>query len=221
MVGHTHEDIDGLLGVLAHKLQNQNAFTTTDMNSLFAQAGKSASNDLGGRAGVGIDNGFTASDGQESRHWRCIADWRQWLEVNPCLTQLLPLYTLVCSGALACNTHVFCAESHARVFRSGHNPFHRSEPGHWDQRGHKLRVHSLLVKMHNGRACVYWKEFMRDDTWLPEDGVGWPIFKENVDLDLETLTAMPTKPISGLGEVEKRVRVSAHHLLFEKSLLHL
>ena len=85
----------------------------------------------------------------------------------------------------------------------------------------KLRVHSLLVKMHNGRACVYWKEFMRDDTWLPEDGVGWPIFKENVDLDLETLTAMPTKPISGLGEVEKRVRVSAHHLLFEKSLLHL
>lgn len=71
----------------------------------------------------------------------------------------------------------------------------------------KLRVHSILIKMHNGRACVYWKEFMRDDIWLPEDGVGWPVFKENVDLDLETLTAMPTKPITGLVEVQKRVKV--------------
>ena len=42
MVGHTHEDIDGLFGVLAHKLQNQNAFTTNDMNALFAQASKPA-----------------------------------------------------------------------------------------------------------------------------------------------------------------------------------
>ena len=82
----------------------------------------------------------------------------------------------------------------------------------------KLRVHSLLVKMHNGRACVYWKEFMRDETWLPEDGVGWPVFKENVDLDLETLTAMPTKPNSGLGEVEKRVRVSVHHFTCEQAV---
>ena len=38
MVRHTHEDIDGLYGVLADKLQNQNAFTTNDMNALFAQA---------------------------------------------------------------------------------------------------------------------------------------------------------------------------------------
>lgn len=82
MVGHTHEDIDGLFGVLAHKLQNQNAFTTTDMNDLFAQAGKSASNDHGGRAGVGIDNGFLPGDGEASRLWRCIADWRLWLEVT-------------------------------------------------------------------------------------------------------------------------------------------
>ena len=48
---------------------------------------------------------------------------------------------------------------------------------------------------------------MRDDIWLPEDGVGWPVFKENVDLDRETLTAMPTKPITGLVEFQKRVKV--------------
>lgn len=71
----------------------------------------------------------------------------------------------------------------------------------------KLRVHSLLIKLVNGKACVFWKQFMRDEVWLPEDGVGWPVFKENVDLDLGTLTAMPTKPISGLLEVEKRVKV--------------
>ena len=81
MVGHTHEDIDGLFGVLAHKLQNQNAFTTNDMNALFAQAGKSASDAMGGRAGVGIGNGFLPADGQESRLWRCIADWRLWIQV--------------------------------------------------------------------------------------------------------------------------------------------
>lgn len=72
----------------------------------------------------------------------------------------------------------------------------------------KQRVHSLLIKNHNGRACAYWKQFMRDDIWQPEDGVGWPIFKDNVDLDLSALKAMPTKPITGLVEVEKRVKVS-------------
>lgn len=83
MVGHTHEDIDGLFGVLAHKLQNQNAFTTQDMNALFAQAGKSASDSIWGvRAGVGIDNGFLPDDSQESRLWTCIADWRAWMQVT-------------------------------------------------------------------------------------------------------------------------------------------
>ena len=73
----------------------------------------------------------------------------------------------------------------------------------------KLRVHSLLIKLHNGKACVYWKEFMRDDTWLPEDGVAWPVFKENVSPNLDTLEAMPTKPIARLVEVEKRVKVGS------------
>ena len=75
----------------------------------------------------------------------------------------------------------------------------------------KLRVHSLLIKLHNGKAVVYWKKFMRDDTWLPEDGVGWPVFKKrfNVSLSLDTLEAMPTKPIAGPVEVEKRVKVGS------------
>ena len=82
MVGHTHEDIDGLFGILANKLQNQNAFTPNDMNALFAQAGKSASNDMGGRASVGIVHSFLPNDGHESRLWRCIADWRLWMQVT-------------------------------------------------------------------------------------------------------------------------------------------
>ena len=71
----------------------------------------------------------------------------------------------------------------------------------------KLRVHSLLIKKVDCRACVFWKEFMRDDIWLPEDNLGWPVFKEDVNLDLSTLAAMPTRPISGLTDVEKRVQV--------------
>ncbi|DBA67769.1 TPA: hypothetical protein ACH3X2_001203 [Trebouxia sp. C0005] len=70
----------------------------------------------------------------------------------------------------------------------------------------KLRVHSLLVTMSNGKACVFWKEFTRDDIWLPIQGGGWPVFKENVDLDMETLTDMPTKPITEMDDVEKRVK---------------
>ena len=71
----------------------------------------------------------------------------------------------------------------------------------------KLRVHSLLVKLQNGKTCVMWKEFMRDDTWLPEDGVGWPVFKDDADLDLSSLQPMPTRPISGFVKVEKLVQV--------------
>lgn len=72
----------------------------------------------------------------------------------------------------------------------------------------KLRVHSFLIKPQDGKACVFWKEFMRDKTWLPEDGKGWPVFKEGVDLDLSSLEPMPTRPISGFAEVEKRLQVS-------------
>ena len=84
MVGHTHEDIDGLFGVLSHKLKNMNAWTTLDMNALFATAGKAASTvqERGSRSGVGIDNGFLPGDSDESRHWSVIADWRRWLQVN-------------------------------------------------------------------------------------------------------------------------------------------
>ena len=71
----------------------------------------------------------------------------------------------------------------------------------------KLRVHSLLIKPQNGQACVFCKEFMRDDTWLPQDGVGRPVFKEDVDLDTSSLQAMPTKPVSGFADVEKRLQV--------------
>ena len=72
----------------------------------------------------------------------------------------------------------------------------------------KVRVHSLLIKLSAGKACVFWKEFMRDKTWLPEDNIGWPVFKDGVDLSLESLQPMPTRPVSNFVEVEKRLKVS-------------
>ena len=71
----------------------------------------------------------------------------------------------------------------------------------------KLQVHSLLIKLVDGKACVFWKEFTRDDIWLPQDNLSWPVFKEDVNLDLSTLAAMYTLPISGLTDIEKRLQV--------------
>ena len=92
-VGHTHEDIDGLFGLLAVKTVNQNAFTPLEMNALFALAGKAASRpqERGSRAGVGIDHGFLPTDKEESRHWNVLADWRLWLRVD-CTQALFPFH---------------------------------------------------------------------------------------------------------------------------------
>ena len=70
-VGHTHEDIDGLFGVLSSKLRNQNAFTTKDMNALFGEAGKSASQNKDRRSGVGIDKGYLPSDTERESSSPC------------------------------------------------------------------------------------------------------------------------------------------------------
>ena len=74
----------------------------------------------------------------------------------------------------------------------------------------KLRVHSIMIKKVDGRPSVFWKEFMRDKIWLPEDGIGWPVFKAHVDFNLSSLSAMPTRQINGLAEVEKRVQVTSN-----------
>lgn len=255
MVGHTHEDIDGLFGVLSSKLRNQNAFTTLDMNALFAEAGKSASQSKDRRSGLGIDNGYLPSDTDESRLWRCIADWRLFLQVTCnvvccdvfCIASMHLLllltacsqvqnfvydkisstkYLFMCLPALCLmmiwTPHV-CQQPVHRIgsiqvpmyvqgrmhefFGLGTTHFTEVDEDTGAKEVIKLRVHSLLIKLHNGRACVYWKEFMRDETWLPEDGVGWPIFKEDVDLNLSTLQTMPTLPITGFAEVEKRIKV--------------
>ena len=69
----------------------------------------------------------------------------------------------------------------------------------------KLRVHSLLIKLQDGKACIQWKEFMRDEKWLPADEMGWPVFKDDADLDVSSLQPMPTRPITAFADVEKRV----------------
>ena len=72
----------------------------------------------------------------------------------------------------------------------------------------KQRIHSFLLKMDQGRVCLYWKEFMRDDIWQPTQGPGWPVFKPDVKVDLANLKPMPTFPIANFKEVEIRVQVN-------------
>ena len=82
-----------------------------------------------------------------------------------------------------------------------------------DEAGHmesmKLRVHHITLKKINGRVCLFYKEFMRDQDLLPKGGRGWPVFKDNSDLDLRQVTVMPTKPIAQLEDVERRLKVRA------------
>ena len=82
MVGHTHEDIDGLFGVLSHKLGN--AFTPHEMASLLLEAQRSAARiDLPGedRSGTGIDHGHLPTDGFDSRITKCVPNWMKFFVV--------------------------------------------------------------------------------------------------------------------------------------------
>lgn len=91
MVGHTHEDIDGLFGVLSHKLENRHAFTPREMANLLLEAQRSASRvDLRGddRSGTGIDHGHLPTDGFDSRITDCVPNWMKFFEVHlHCLTK--------------------------------------------------------------------------------------------------------------------------------------
>ena len=71
----------------------------------------------------------------------------------------------------------------------------------------KLRIHNVTLKKVDGRVCLFYKQFMRDKELLPKGGKGWPVFKDNADLDLSGLTIMPTKPVTQFDEVEKRLKV--------------
>ena len=208
-MGHTHEDIDGLFGILSRKLENANAFTPDDMNALIEMASRSASTvqERGKRFGVGFDNGFLPGDTEESRHWKVVADWRSWLRV--CCLQLHHYWVIsvLCYFLVQPRMHEFFGLGTTHITEVGEDTGIKEVL--------KVRVHSLLMKLAAGKACVFWKEFMRDKTWLLEDNIGWPVFKEGVDLSLSTLEPMPTRPISNFDEVEKRLKVS---LLFVDSL---
>ena len=85
MVGHTHEDIDGLFGVLSHKLQNRHAFTPKEMADLLLEAQRAASKvDLRGddRSGTGIDHGHLPTDGFDSRIVDCVPNWQKFFQVS-------------------------------------------------------------------------------------------------------------------------------------------
>ena len=83
MVGHTHEDIDGLFGVLPHKLGDRNAFTPNEMASLLEAQRSAARVDLRGedRSGTGIDHGHLPTDGFDSRITECVPNWMRFFEV--------------------------------------------------------------------------------------------------------------------------------------------
>lgn len=84
MVGHTHEDIDGLFGVLSRKLCNAHAYTRQEMDHLFNEAQRSASGPQSrlSRSGVGIDNHFFPTDAYDSRLTASVADFRALFEVR-------------------------------------------------------------------------------------------------------------------------------------------
>ena len=89
MVGHTHEDIDGLFGVLSHKLANCNAITPPAMQRLFLESKNSVTklNNATSRAGGGIDNGFLPEDVLGSRQTDCVPDFHAFMEVTLCHQQ--------------------------------------------------------------------------------------------------------------------------------------
>lgn len=83
MVGHTHEDIDGLFGVLSSKLNNAHAYMPTEMDSLFNEAQQAASRPQPGqsRGGIGVENGFFPTDKFDSRLTESLPDFRALFEV--------------------------------------------------------------------------------------------------------------------------------------------
>lgn len=86
MVGHTHEDIDGLFGVLSHKLANCNAVTPAAMERLFLESKNAVTklNNPTSRAGGGVDNGFLPDDVFGSRQTDCVPDFHAFMEVTLC-----------------------------------------------------------------------------------------------------------------------------------------
>jgi len=114
--GHTHEDIDGLFGILASKLMVSNAFTPATMNSLFHETSSSASKKVQNKTtGLGIDIGFLPSDQALTRLTYAVPDWTVFFKVS---------LSLVCSALVdaqrLCWKELPCrAGSHAPVPRFG------------------------------------------------------------------------------------------------------
>ena len=85
MVGHTHEDIDGLFGVLSGRMAHSHAFTRREMEELFNESQQTASKPQqhGGAArdGLGIDNFFFPSDKFDTRFTDSIPNYRELFEV--------------------------------------------------------------------------------------------------------------------------------------------
>ena len=86
MVGHTHEDIDGLFGVLSHKLANCNALTPAAMESLFLESKNAVTklNTATSRATGGVDNGFLPHNVFGTRQTDCVPDFHAFMEVTLC-----------------------------------------------------------------------------------------------------------------------------------------
>lgn len=91
MVGHTHEDIDGLFGVLSSKLQDRTAYTPDEMSQLFLEGQRNAWKSEGGtsRTGLGIINGFLQTDTFDSRLTESLSDFQALFEVKLFTTHCL------------------------------------------------------------------------------------------------------------------------------------
>ena len=146
-VGHTHEDIDGLFGVLSTKLSKTDVFTPHEMIDLFlgAQRDAAAYQSASSREGLGRLNGHLPNDEFDSKITTSVPDWREFF-ARPVSTPSWPLDLLLnktpvestfgpstndCKLAFSasmCNlqhgTLLFVAGCDAQVRGNGNHPFH-------------------------------------------------------------------------------------------------
>lgn len=71
----------------------------------------------------------------------------------------------------------------------------------------KLYERSITIKLVDGKAQLFWKQYMRDKDLKPSKDRRWPVFHGDVS-NLSVLRTMPIKPISGFDQVMEHVMVS-------------
>ncbi|KAA6418480.1 MAG: hypothetical protein FRX49_11536 [Trebouxia sp. A1-2] len=83
----------------------------------------------------------------------------------------------------------------------------------------KLYERSITIKLVDGKAQLFWKQYMRDKDLKPSKDRRWPVFHGDVS-NLSVLRTMPIKPISGFDQVMEHVMACSNiwDLVLEKDV---